>query len=70
MPMIVFGSTNSTNDSTNTALFLQKPYLRNNYTESNLEEDIDMEQQFKKRFAQPYQRFRCSKQKLCRSVES
>ena len=46
--MNVFGSTSSTG-STNvdTTLFVQKPYLRTNYIESDMEEDIDMKQKFK-----------------------
>ena len=42
MPINVFG--NSSNNSRNridTSLFVQKPYLRTNYKEANIEEDID-----------------------------
>ena len=43
MPINVFGNSNS-NDNKNkidTSLFAQKSYLRTNYIESNIEEDID-----------------------------
>ena len=46
--MNVFGSTSSTNQANmDTTLFVQKPYLRTNYLESDIEEDIDMKQKFK-----------------------
>ena len=48
MPINVFGNSNS-NSSDNkidTSLFVQKPYLRHNYIESNIEEDIDLKNQF------------------------
>ena len=48
MPINVFG--NSSNNSVNkidTSLFVQKPYLRSNYIESNIEEDIDLKNQFR-----------------------
>ena len=44
MPIKVFGNSFSTYDSgkkIQTFLFLQKPYLRTNYIEANIEEDID-----------------------------
>ena len=44
MPINVFGNSN-TNDNANrfdTSLFVQKPYLRTNYIEANIEEDIDL----------------------------
>ena len=47
MPIIVFGNSN-TNKSANkfdTSLFVQKPYLRHNYIEANIEEDIDLKNQ-------------------------
>ena len=48
MPMNVFGSTSSTGlTNIDTTLFVQKPYLRTNYIESDMEEDIDMKQKFK-----------------------
>ena len=48
MPINVFG--NSNNNSINkidTSLFVQKPYLRTNYIESNIEEDINFKNQFR-----------------------
>ena len=48
MPINIFGNSN-TNDNGNkidTTLFVQKPYLRTNYIESNLEEDIDVKNQY------------------------
>ena len=48
MPINVFG--NSSNNSVNkidTSLFVQKPYLRTNYIESNIEEDIDLKNQYR-----------------------
>ena len=45
----VFGNSNS-NSSDNkiiTSLFVQKPYLRHNYIESNIEEDIDLKNQYR-----------------------
>ena len=48
MPINVFG--NSSHDSNNkidTSLFVQKPYLRTNYIEANIEEDIDLKNQYR-----------------------
>ena len=48
MPMTVFGnSSNNSDNKIDTRLFLQKPYLRTNYTESNIEEDIDLKKQYR-----------------------
>ena len=48
MPINVFGnSSNSSDIKIDTALFVQKPYLRSNYIESNIEEDIDLKNQFR-----------------------
>ena len=47
MPNNVIG--NSSNDNGNkidTSLFVQKPYLRTNYIESNIEEDLDLKNQY------------------------
>ena len=49
MPINVFGNSNS-NSSDNkldTSLFVQKPYLRHSYIESDVEEDIDLKNQFR-----------------------
>ena len=49
MPMNVFGnSSNNNNDNKiDTSLFVQKPYLRTNYIESNIEEDINLKNQYR-----------------------
>ena len=44
MPINVFGNSSSSYGSGNkidTTLFVKKPYLRANYVESNIEENID-----------------------------
>ena len=43
MPINVFGNSNSKDNGIKigTSLFVQKPYLRTNYTDANIEEDID-----------------------------
>ena len=49
MPINVFGKSNS-NDNGNkidTSLFVQNPYLRTNYIQTNIEEDIDLKNQFR-----------------------
>ena len=44
----VFGiSSNNPEIRNDTSLFVQEPYLRTNYIESSLNEDIDMEKHFK-----------------------
>ena len=47
MPIKVFGNSNSnsSDDKIDTSLFVQKPYFRNIYKESNIEEDIDLKNQ-------------------------
>ena len=48
MPIKVFG--NSSNNSENridTSLFVQNPYLRTNYIEADMNEDIDVKNQFR-----------------------
>ena len=48
LPINVFGNSNS-NDNGNkidTSIFVQKPYLRTNYIESNIE-DIDLKNQYR-----------------------
>ena len=51
MPNNVFRNSNSnTSDKGNkidTSLFVRKPYLRTNHIEANIEEDIDMKNQFR-----------------------
>ena len=48
MPINVFGnSSHDNNNKIDTSLFVQKPYLRINYIESNIEEDIDLKNQYK-----------------------
>ena len=48
MPINVFGnSSNNSDNKIDTSLFVQKPYLRTNYIESNVEEDIDMKNQYR-----------------------
>ena len=48
MPINVFGnSSNNSEQKIDTSLFVQKPYLRHNYIEANIEEDIDLKGQFR-----------------------
>ena len=49
MPINVFGNSNSINSDNkiDTSLFVQKPHLRTNYIEANIEEDIDLKNQFR-----------------------
>ena len=48
MPIIVFGnSSNNSNNKIDTSLFVQKRYLRHNYIEANIEEDIDLKNQYR-----------------------
>ena len=50
MPINVFGNSSSSNENGNKidkSLFVQKPHLRTNYIESNVEEDIDLRSQYK-----------------------
>ena len=50
MPINVFGNSSSSHNNGNkidTSLFVQKPYLRHNYVGSNIEEDIDLKNQFR-----------------------
>ena len=49
MPINVFGnSSNNNNDNKiDTSLFVKKPYLKTNYIEANIEEDIDLRNQYK-----------------------
>ena len=48
MPINVFGnSSNNSDNKIDTKLLVQKPYLRTNYSESDIEEDIDLKNQFR-----------------------
>ena len=48
IPVNVFGnSSNNSDNKIDTSLFVQKPYLRTNYIESNIEEDIDLKNQYR-----------------------
>ena len=48
MPINVFGNSSSNSDNKiDTSLFVRKTYLRTNYIESNIEEDIDLKNQFR-----------------------
>ena len=48
MPINVFGnSSNNSDNKIDTSLFVQKPYLRTNYIEADIEEDIDLKNQYK-----------------------
>ena len=48
MPDDIFGNSNSNNSDNkiDTSLFLQKSYLRTNYIEANIEEEIDPKTQY------------------------
>ena len=48
MPINVFGnSSNNVVNKIDTSLFVQKPYLRTSYIQSNIEEDIDLKNQYR-----------------------
>ena len=49
MPINVFGNSNSNDNGSkiDTSLFVRKPYLRTNYIEANIEEDIDLKNQYR-----------------------
>ena len=48
MPINVFGNSSYNSDNKiDTSLFVQKPYLRANYTKASIEEDIDLKNQFR-----------------------
>ena len=49
MSINVFGNSNSNNsdNKNDTSLFVKKPCLRTNYIEANIEEDIDIKNQFR-----------------------
>ena len=49
MPIKEFRNRSSSYDKgnkTDISIFVQKPYLRNNYIEANIEEDTDLKNQF------------------------
>ena len=49
MPFNVFGNNSSNNNNGNkldTSLFVQKPYLRSNYIENDIDQDIDLKNQY------------------------
>ena len=46
MPIIILGnSSNNSDKKIDTSLFVQRPFLRSNYTEANIEEDVDLKNQ-------------------------
>ena len=48
MPINAFGNpSNNSDNKIHTSLVVQKPYLRTNYKEANIEEDIDLKNQFR-----------------------
>ena len=48
MPINVFGNYSHDNNKKNeTSIFVQKPYLRNNYIEAKIEEDIDLKNKYR-----------------------
>ena len=48
MPINVFGNSSiNSEQKIDTSLFVQKPYLRTNYIESDLQEDIDLKNQYR-----------------------
>ena len=50
MPIKVFGNSSYSHDDgnkINTSLLVQKPYLRSNYIEGNIEEDLDLKKQYR-----------------------
>ena len=48
MPINVFGnSSHDNNNKIDTSLFVQRPYLKANYIEAKIEEDIDLKNQYR-----------------------
>ena len=48
MPINVFGNpSNNSIKRIDTSIFVQKPYLRSNYVESNFDENIDSKNQYR-----------------------
>ena len=51
---VIGNSSNNSEQKIDTSLFVQRPYLRTNYIESNIEEDIDLKNQYRiKNLADP-----------------
>ena len=68
MPINGFASSSSSHDNgikIDTSLFVQKPYLRTNSTEANIEEDIDFKKNLEKKITRSYIHTRRSSKKLC-----
>ena len=54
MPNNVFGNSSINSDNKiDTRLFVQKPYLRTNYIEANIDEDIDLKNHYRKNIKDP-----------------
>ena len=50
MPINVFGNSSINSDNKiDTSVFVQKPYIKHNYIEANIEEDIDRKNQYRKK---------------------
>ena len=48
MPINTFGnSSNNTSNKIDTSLFVQKPFIRTNYIEVNIDQDIDLKNQYR-----------------------
>ena len=47
MPINLFGNSNISENKIKLSFLVQKPYLRTNYIEANIEEDIDLKNQHK-----------------------
>ena len=69
----MFGNSNSNNSDNkiDTSFFVQKPYLRTNYIEANIEEDIDLKNKFRlKNLPDPISiREACSKNYVDNSID-
>ena len=46
MPINVFGNSNNSGNKIDTSLFVKKPYLRSNYIETDIEENLDFKTQY------------------------
>ena len=47
MPINVFRNSSHDNNKIDANLFVQKPYMRTNYIEANIEADIDLRKQYR-----------------------